>query len=345
MRDAFIGLSGLLLQIVVGFAPIFLFKMAVVSKTALGRLAGKIDASTKGLTNRAKEYGESRNFYQRRQMARDARKNEQRRANVSDYAERITGDNFRSRLLRRRAAGGLRGQVVGTLTGGRQEVNAAGQQRQYVSGLSQAEKQEHEEAQQAAFVLERNRVNTPLELAKIAAGGEATGLTGQTVDGAGNRAMQLAAIQKIIKAQDAEAIERMFMDRDGVVDKDMLVGELTKEQNYSTSKGAGAHFVKMQPRTYTPSEIHEEAVGALSALAAAKLATQDGPAVVSAVEGFKAGQGTLKQRQDFWDRAHEIYSNPQTLDSVKGSARKALDDIFGAPAPGGGAPTIKIARP
>ena len=102
MRDAFIGLSGLLLQIVVGFAPIFLFKMAVVSKTALGRLAGKIDASTKGLSNRAKEYGESRNFYQRRQMARDARKQEQRRANVEDYASAVSGSGFRSRLLRRR---------------------------------------------------------------------------------------------------------------------------------------------------------------------------------------------------------------------------------------------------
>ena len=314
---------GLIIQVVMGFAAIFLFKWAIVAKGALGRVAGNLNDRTKGLTNRAKEFGENRNYYQRRQFARDARKQEQRRANVADYANRITGTSRSSALLRRRAAGGLTGQLFNT--------NQAGQERQRLSGVAQLEKQEHEETQQAGLLIESARVTSPGQLAQIAMGRTATGVDGQTINGAGNRALQLAAIQKIIKAQDAGAIESLF--RDPGVDKNMLVSELQKEQNYSTSKGAGAHFVQMQPRTYQQHEIDAQAAISMSALAADKLATQDGPAWDSAARGFAAGAGTLNQRRALYDQVQAIYADDRARNNLKGSARKAFNDILNSTRP------------
>lgn len=327
MKEAFISATGLVLEVGVGVATIFLFKLAIVSKSALGRFAQGLNSKTQGITNSAKEFGESRQFYQNRQMARDQRKQERRRANVSSYAETVSGDGWRSRALRRRAAGGIAGQVIGAASGGRRELNQAGQERQYVSGVSQLGKLEHEEASQGATLIEHAKVTSPGQLAEIAAGRAATGISGQTISGANNRALQTAAIQKIINAQDAGAIESMFMD--SAVDKNMLVGELQKEQNYSTSKGAGAHFVSMQPMTYTRPQINEQAVSSMSNIAAEKLATQDGPAWASARAGYDASQGTLAQRQKLWDQVKEIESNDQIRNKLKPSAQEHFDQIRG----------------
>jgi|GEM_PF-6398624 len=349
MKEAFIAVSGLLLQSAVGFAAIFLFKLAIVSRSVLGRMAGKLDGATRGITNSAKDFGESRNFYQRRQFARDARKQEQRRTNVADYAERITGDNARSRLLRRRAAGGMTGQVMGSITNDRAGANQAGQQRQYAGGVAQRERLEHEEVQQGSMLIEATRITSPSQLANLAAGGTATGIDGRTISAANNRSLQLAAIQKIIKAQDAEQIENLFMNRmnvtrdrttgdvvsseQGNVDMDMLVGELQKEQNYSTSKGAGAHFVQMQPRAYSQSEVRAAAVRGLSGLSADKLATQDGPAWQSAARGFADSQGTVDERRTIWDQVQAIHADPRAENNIKGSARDAYLSILGSTRP------------
>lgn len=149
MKETFIAISGLLLQIVVGIAPIFLFKMAIVSKSALGRLAGTINSKTQGLTNKAKDFGEGRNFYQRRQMAREARQQERRRGSVENYANRVSGEGWRASMLRRRAAGGVRAQVIGGLTRGGVELNRAGQQRIGQAAEEQLRRQRHEEATRA----------------------------------------------------------------------------------------------------------------------------------------------------------------------------------------------------
>jgi len=161
----------------------------------------------------------------------------------------------------------------------------------------------------------------------LAAGRTATGIDGTVVNSANNRALQLAAIQKIIKAQDAEQIENMFMDR--AVDKTMLVSELTKENNYSTSKGAGAHFVQMDPHTYTRDQIDHEALIAMSTLAPDKLAAQDGPSWRSAARGFTTADPlTLTQRQTLWDRANDIQGDPRAMAQLKGSARAAFNTIY-----------------
>jgi hypothetical protein len=321
-------------------------KWAFAARAGLGKLTGNLTSKTQGLTTKARERAQQSNLYQRPQMARTFRKQERSRGNVEDYAATMTNASgtrigaLRARMLQRKAAG------VG---------NAAGQQRAYVSGLSQQEKQEHEEASQAALVLEANRINGPGALAAVAAGGVGVGVDGRTVSGAGNRALQLAAMQKIIKAQDAEQLENLLMNqytetdaagntitRTGNVDQNMLYSEMTKEQNYSTSKGAGAHFVSrdLQPNPdgspHTRAEIDNAAAVALSSLAADKLATQDGPSWDSASRGFAAGVGdatTLAARQRLWDRAEDISNDRRAEAQLKGSARAAYQAILAAGRP------------
>jgi len=151
---------GLIIQVVMGFAAIFMFKFAIVAKGALGRVAGKLNDSTKGLTGRAKDFGENRNFYQRRQFARDARKQEQRRANVEDYAAMASANTRRGHLLRRRAAGGLVGQVLNT--------NEAGQQRIGQAADDQLRKQRHEETQRAGQRMSHMGIEGDADLLAIA---------------------------------------------------------------------------------------------------------------------------------------------------------------------------------
>ena len=353
MKEAFINVAGMLVEVGIGVTTIFLFKMAVVSKSALGRFAGKLDAGTRGITNKAKEYGESRNFYQRRQLARDARKQEQRRANVADYATQITGDDWRSRQLRRRAAGGLAGQLLNT--------NQAGQERQRLNSVGQLERFEHEETQQAAGLIESNRITNPGQLQALAAGGVGRGVDGRTISAQGNQALQRAALQKLIDAQDAEQLENLFMNRTNVVkdpagnvvsfdqgnvDQAMLIGELQKGKNYSTTKGAGAHLVSMHGKRdannnfvpYTQTEVQDAAASAMSKLASDKLAQQDGPSWQSAHASFSraaASGASLTERQALWDRVDAIKSDKRADAMIKGSARAAYDAIHAA-----GKPTI-----
>jgi hypothetical protein len=345
IKDVFVKLSGTILNLVIAFAVVKIFMTMLQAKS---NLVGKAFDKTKGLTNRARERAQSSRFYQGKEMGRNQRKGERQRAATEAYANAITNhDNTRIGAWR---AGRLRRRA-----GGR---SAEAQNRAYISGLGAIEKLESQETKDAAFVLEHNGINSPGQLAAIAAGRVGTDPTGRNrVDGAGNAAIRLAAIRKIISAQDAGALEQLFQAPTGSgvgqVDHQLLVSELTKESNYATSKGAGAHFVQMAPRQYTPDEIHVQAAQSLSALAPAKLAAQDGPAIQSAIAGLSVIDPStgnhvvsLAQRQLLWDRLQDVYSDPQTLRSLKGSARSATDTIFTAvPGPPGTAPIPNIPRP
>lgn len=346
MKDAFIATSGLLLQAAAGFSAIFFFKLAMVSKSALGRFAGKLDSSTRGLTNKAKDFGENRNFYQRREMARNSRKQEQRRANVEDYAALASSDTWRGRQLRRRAAGGVFNR------------NQAGQERQRLNAVAQLEKLEHEETQQATGLIESTRITSPSQLQALAAGGVGTGIDGRSISAQGNKALQRAALQKIIDAQDAEQLENLFMNRvevhdaagnltgysAGNVDQAMLVSELQKGRNYSTTKGAGAHLVSLNGKAggvpYTETEIHDAAAKAMSKLAVDKLAQQDGPSWQSAFKSFNEGAASgasLNERQALHDLVTAISKDKRAEAMIKGSAKQAYRDILNFP---GGRPTV-----
>lgn len=322
--------------------PIGIYKSvqwAFAARAGLGKLTGNLQARTQSISNKAKERAESSNFFQTRQMARDARKQERRRGNITAYANKVTGTGLSSAMMRRRAGG------IG---------NDAGQQRAYVAGLSALEKQEHEEMQQASAVLDANRITNPTQFRAIAEGRTGTGVTGSTVSGAGNTAMRQAAIQKLIDAQDARELEGLFQNLTSVEDQQMLVSLLQKSSNYSTAKGAGAHLVSMgaQAGGYTQNQVQDQALAALGKLSAAKLAAQDGPAVQSAVESFMRGGGTIDQRRDFYDLVQQVYSNSQMHDTAKGSARsgdstlglRGMDTMFTFD-PSTGSATPNVARP
>ncbi len=311
-----INTIGVLFDVGTGAATIIIFMNVISAKS---KLMNSLRNGAKGLTQKARDRAESTNFFQRRKLADEARKVERRRSNIADYAHRITGTRRRDELLRRRAAGGMVGQVLNT--------NQAGQQRQRLGGVAQLEKQEHEETQQAGLLIEHSQVTGPEQLARIISGGEGVGVGGQIISGAGNPALQRAALQKLIKTQDARELEHLFTNTYGQTDKQMVVSELQKEQNYSTSKGAGAHLVQMQARDYTQPEVQEQAMVSMAGLKAGALASQDGPAWESAFTAFHLGMGTLDQRRAFWDASQRVLADPNAMSDVKGSARYSFDSL------------------
>lgn len=125
------GIVALLPIIVIPVGMYKVVQWSFSARAGLGKLTGSLTDRTKGLTNKARERAQQSNLYQRPQMAKDFRKQERRRANVEDYAQRVT----ESSRWRRRAAG------VG---------NTAGQQRALQSAQDILRKQRHEETERAA---------------------------------------------------------------------------------------------------------------------------------------------------------------------------------------------------
>lgn len=324
----------LIIQIVMGFAAIFMFKWAIIAKGALGRLAGQLNDATKGFTNRAEEFAKNRQFFQRRQMAREARSAERKRSAVENYANVASSEGWRGRMLRRRAAGGLRGQVAGALprVG---EVNPAAQGRINIAALTQLDRLEQQEINDAAFVLRRRNIQAPGQLYDIARGGSTTGYDDNgnpvTVSSAGDTAMQRAAMKALIGAQDSEQLENLF--KDAGTNHRALVNEIN--QQYSTAKGAGAHFVKLKPELapYTTDDIQKEAVNALAELSYQKLASQDSQSVQSALEGFRKGYGSVDVRRKLYDAADTALNTATVIDNAKAAVRKHLQDITSMPRP------------
>lgn len=154
----------------------------------LGGAVNKMQGWGNQMRDKAKEKAEGSNFYQRRKLADEARKQERRRANIEDYAGRVSGERgsrIGSALLRRRAAGGLTGQILNT--------NRPGQQRIAQSAEEQLVKQRHEEAGRAATRMARMGFEGDQDfedIARAAEGQQLTSRTGQimTVTGADRQA-------------------------------------------------------------------------------------------------------------------------------------------------------------
>lgn len=286
-----VSVAALVLQILAGFAVIFLFNGALAARAALGKLSGRLSGATKSFSNRANERARQSGFYQRRDMARNQRRQERQRSATEGYAEAITGGNgsrwarLRARRLQQRAGGML---------------NAAGQQRAYVSGLGQVEKLESQETKDAQFVMEKSGITSPRDWARLAAGQSVQGANGAVVDGS-NVAVQRAAMQRIIQAQDSEQLENMFMDDH--VNQEMLHEEVQK--NFAGVKAAGAHLVKLDVKrdsqgralrdtngnllTYSQDEMRVQAARALADLSPEKLAGQDSRTLESAMMAMHSG--------------------------------------------------------
>ncbi|HVI68825.1 MAG TPA: hypothetical protein VM581_00015 [Magnetospirillaceae bacterium] len=146
----------------------------------------------KGITQKVRDRAERTNFFQRRKMADEAKVQEQRRANVEDYASRIRGQGIRSTLLRRRAAGGAVGQVFNT--------NRPGQERQLQAAEDVLRKQRHEEAERAAKRMKDAGFrgdDAYLEIARSPVGRQITSPTGQVMSV--THSDQQAAINSLVQ--------------------------------------------------------------------------------------------------------------------------------------------------
>ena len=306
----FIAFIGLILQIVVGFSILFIFKWAIVAKGALGKLANGVNNRTSGLVNKAKERANETKFAQTRQFARDFRKQERKRAGTEEFASRMRNDAG----WRRKAAG---------------RFNPAGQQRAYIQGIGAAQKAREEEISQANLVLQNSGVQAMPELRALAEGGSARGLSA-----AGNPALQRAAIRRMIAAQDSTTLEQMYMSQR--VDRTMLANEVREQ--FATVKGAGAHLVDGEVlgaldngQVVEGSMLDSRAVTALAALSPEKLAGQDGDSARAAARGYRTGAGTPEDRDAIRRKAEAILDNPEMLKGAKEKTIQSLHEIAGRP--------------
>lgn len=181
---------GVVLEVGIGFLTIKIFMDLVSAKS---KMLGSLRNGAKGLTQKARDRAERSNFYQRRKMADEAKIQEKRRANVEDYAARARGTGLRSTLLRRRAAGGIVGQVFNT--------NQAGQQRVYQAAEDVQRKQRHEEAERASKNLARSGFEGDADfmaIARTATGGSYTSArTGRTIQV--TDAVRQAAVNNLVQ--------------------------------------------------------------------------------------------------------------------------------------------------
>ncbi len=304
--------------------------------SAKSKMMNNLRNGAQGLTQRARDRAQATGFYQRREIARNQRKGERQRSGVESYAGAITyGEKpGETSIWRRARAARLRQRA-----GGR---SAEAQNRAYVSGLGQVEKLESQETRDAEFVLKSSGITGPANWATIAEGGTVNGITG-----AGNPALQRAAIRKIIAAQDGGGLDRLVQSNSEHLDRSMLVQEM--QDHYQDTKAAGAHFVGMTsiPDTgFDLPTVQNAAVTGLAGLAHTKLATQDDMSAKRAVEGFTlAARTTLADRQKLWDSIERIYGNPETLSLVKDKTRVEFDKIFTAPPVGSAPGTAPIHKP
>lgn len=207
MKDFIIHTAGVFLDVVVMLSPIVIVKTTLAAKAGLGRVINGAEKMGQGVTGAARNRAQSSNMYQRRQMIRQARDNERRRGNVASYTELMTGDGVRSELARRRAAGGLAGQLFNT--------NQAGQERILTSAQEQLRKEQNEEAHRAAQRMTSLGIEGDDDLARIARmadgqvfrqtrNGVATGTTMQV-----NRAERQAAIEELVKQGRVGELRRL----------------------------------------------------------------------------------------------------------------------------------------
>jgi hypothetical protein len=158
-------------NIFVAFVVIKMSTWAIFAKGWIGKAAGVLNAKTGGLTNRAQKFAENRGIYQRNQAARNQREQERQRRAVEGVARVATNDGWRGRMFRRKAAGGLSAQVMGTLTGDRFGANMAGQERALQNAQDQQRKLRHEEADRAAKRMVTLGIEGDTDLENIALGG------------------------------------------------------------------------------------------------------------------------------------------------------------------------------
>ena len=191
-----------------------------------------------------------------------------------------------------------------------------------------------------------------MELEQIVRGKSGRGAGGQAVSGAGDEALQRVAARQIIASQSSDQLNNILQENSGA-DYQMVYSEIQKQ--YSTAKGAGAHFVKFDPskpedaRGWSERTIQVKAAEAVSSLAPEKIVEQDGGTMASVVKGVNAQLQELQtlRTQATPDTARigelegslkslattiaSVKSNVNTYNKAKQPVRSAIDTLSNIP--------------
>lgn len=332
----------------------------------LGSVAGKVQsfmnntAKGKGVLGKA-AYGAAGRGIERKAGKWAARGDGSLRSRVGGYkTQRDFKRSQRSAEAKRLQEEGLAKRI----TSDSAYQQAAGGQRAVAVARGIQEKRLKEEDENATATLRAAGIYHPEQLTKIAEKSEAVGVTGEKVNGASSEALQRVAMRQLISAQDSGALNQII-STDSAADKTMLYEEIQKQ--YSTAKGAGAHFVKFDPGAelkdannnvildrqgqsikldangWDANRIKSEAVNSLGSLSFEKLVAQDSAAAKSAWSGFAEGKGSADARAALQAAAREAIARPEILKGAKLDVRVALEGIAsGTPPP---APTPRPQSP
>lgn len=225
------AIVALLIPLLVPFAMYEAFKVALKARAGFGRLMGNLETRRKGLSDRARERAQGTDYYQRRQLAKEAHKGERRRGNISSYAGIISNES-NSRLGRLRAAR-LQQRAAGF-------GNKAGQQRVLQSAQDQIRKERHDEAERAAKDLAQRGFEGDTDFMAIArtrtGGTHTSARTGQSVQV--NEAVRQAAVNQLVQQGRTNQI-RQLETYDAATDTSANFDRTTGTYSGGTSRGAG----------------------------------------------------------------------------------------------------------
>lgn len=281
-----------------------------VNNTAKGRgVLGKAaqGAASRGIESKAGKWAARNDGSLRSRVGGYKTQRDFKRSQRSAQAKRLQEDALASRIgsdsAYRAAAGGAHAAAV-------------------AQGIR--DKRLKEEDDNASAVLRGAGIYNPMELEQIVRGRSGRGAGGQVVNGAGDEALQRVAARQIIASQSSDQLNNILQEQSGA-DYQMVYSEIQKQ--YSTAKGAGAHFVKFDPskpedaRGWSERTIQIKAAEAVSSLAPEKIVEQDGGTMASVV------QGVSKQLQDL--QALRAAPTPDTarISEIEGSLKSLATTI------------------
>jgi hypothetical protein len=216
-------------------------------------------------------------------------------------------------------------------------------------GIREKRLKEHEE--QAEALLRSRNVYAPTDLRALAAGGVAGGIDASDRNDEVAQAISRVATRRLVSAQDSESLNELISDT-STSDKQMVYAEIQKQ--YSTAKGAGAHFVEFGRDAtdlqtgWSQPKIAEKAAEAVIKLAPEKVVQQDGDTMKVAFQGFQAKQQQVQvllsntartpnedaqlnkllgEMQSAKDKIAAIKANPNTYNAAKQAVQEQLEEI------------------
>lgn len=214
-------------------------------------------------------------------------------------------------------------------------------------GIRDKRLREHEDNAEA--LLRRDNIFAPKDLRTLGDGGVVGSIDTRDQSDEVAQAISRVAVRRSVAAQDSDNLNHFVSDQ-STADKDMVYSEIQKQ--YSTAKGAGAHFVNFGKdgnfNGWDPNRLAQEAAEAYATLAPEKAVQQDGGTMKMVVQGFNNKQQQvqtllatpnrsqaqennlnelLNQMQVVKKKLDDIKANPTTYNAAKESVQQSMEDL------------------